>query len=111
MNFSIPLLANFLISAASTTESWLVKMTIGPDPVSFHLRDPNAKGMHALPLCGNDGKRSSNWASTFYTKAARRSNGRTKGPGASEEGDMKRRQFITALSVAQPNAIGVIVGR
>ena len=23
---------------------------------------------------------------------------------------MKRRQFITALSVAQPNAIGVIVG-
>jgi len=33
------------------------------------------------------------------------------GPGASEEGDMKRRQFITALSVAQPNAIGVIVGR
>ena len=33
MNFSIPLLASFLISAASTTESWLVKMTIGPDPV------------------------------------------------------------------------------
>src|SRR6516162_3845532 len=33
MNFSIPLPASFLISAASTTESWLVKMTIGPDPV------------------------------------------------------------------------------
>src|SRR6516164_137448 len=78
MNFSIPLPASFLISAVSTTESWLVKMTIGPDPVSFHLRDPNAKGMHALPLCGNDGKRSSNWA----------------------RGDMKRRQFIAALGGA-----------
>src|SRR6516225_4926836 len=33
MNFSIPLPASFLISAVSTTESWLVKMTIGPDPV------------------------------------------------------------------------------
>ena len=32
--------------------------------------------------------------------AARRGNGRTKGPGAPEEGDMKRRQFITALGGA-----------